>query len=147
MVGNYKRLANRKKWNKKGALEGLPLYMIILVAITAMAIVIMFGWINSLPKPLKSVDITPVSIEAGVSTDISLKAWTTANKPMGDVTITFSGCGITESVVTSIDDNNKGEATVTLNPTLPMNTDFGAIEVTATDIKGNTVTYSISVHA
>lgn len=37
--------------NRRGALEGLPLYLIILVVVAAVVIVILLGWLSTLNKP------------------------------------------------------------------------------------------------
>lgn len=37
--------------NRRGALEGLPLYLIILVVVAAVVIVILLGWLATLNKP------------------------------------------------------------------------------------------------
>ena len=52
------KLRRKLSWDNKGALEGLPLYLIILVVIAAVAIVVIFSYLNV----LKTVELAKIEV-------------------------------------------------------------------------------------
>jgi hypothetical protein len=127
----------RKKINRdeKGALEGLPLYLIILVVITAIAIVIMITWLSTMQEP----DLDRIEIDTGTSdgtlTDdgsaknVKITAKGTNGMELEGVSVTLEGAGITPKTLKTGDG---GIAEFTITPDLPPNTYTGSITVTAT---------------
>jgi hypothetical protein len=70
---------------KRGALEGLPLYLIILVVIAAVVIVILLGWLSAVQK--SSLGSTTVVVSGSFSDITSASA-------------TFTSAGVGECLVT-----------------------------------------------
>ncbi len=143
----------RKKfcWDEKGALEGLPLYLIILVVITAIAIVIMITWLSTMQKPdLDSIEISGTEGDGTLienqAYDIVVTAKGTNGKGLEDVSVKLEGAGISKTLKTQ----SGGSVTFTgVTPDLPANTYTGSITVTAT-YTGNvlvTKTTTIPVNA
>jgi hypothetical protein len=73
---------------KRGALEGLPLYLIILVVIAAVVIVILLGWLSTLQKA--SLGSSTVTV-AGTYSDITTSDATTTHFASGACFITVPG--------------------------------------------------------
>ena len=124
------RVKRKRSWNNEGAIEGLPLYLIILVVVTAVALGVIWVWLNNQPKILGKIDISPKTIKDKTTGPITIHAWTTDNHDLSGVVFTFTGCNAKGSGTTGSD----GTFSVTLSPgpTLPADTDFGTIQVTAT---------------
>jgi hypothetical protein len=135
-----KKLKLRRKisWNEKGALEGLPLYLIILVVITAIAIVIMITWLSTMQEPdLDSLEVeinakagTPAgTIYEGDTATVTVTAKGTNGKGLEGVSVKLEGCGIAKTMKTG-----EGGKVIFENvqPDLPFNTYTGSITVTAT---------------
>jgi hypothetical protein len=123
--------------DKKGALEGLPLYLIILVVITAIAIVIIITWLSTMQEP----DLDSIEIETGTgdgtltdngtgdSYSITITAKGTNGKGLEGVSVKLEGAGIAKTLKTT----DGGKVTFTgIDPELPPNTYTGSITVTAT---------------
>ena len=133
-----KKLKLRRKisWDEKGALEGLPLYLIILVVITAIAIVIIITWLSTMQKPdLDSIEITGTETDGtltdapGKTYDITITAKGTNGKGLEGVSVKLEGCGIAKTLKTG----DGGKVTFQdVDPDLPVNTYTGSITVTAT---------------
>jgi hypothetical protein len=127
--------------NRGAALEGLPLYLIILVVIAAVAIVVIMGWMGTLQKAeLDEIEITlrqdgkdVTDLDADVSASVTVLAIDQNGKPLEDVTINIEGAGQDAVKITS----NTGKATFSFTPTLPTNENNGIITVTATYSGGN----------
>jgi hypothetical protein len=98
----------RKKLNSddRGALEGLPLYLIILVVIAAIAIVIIIAWLNSISTPKAFGTISPdpnqiilsdndgddfSSTESGT---LTITVRDSENDKVKGATVTLSGCDV-----------------------------------------------------
>jgi len=100
----YNKRNFRRKY-KKGALEGLPLYLIILVVIAFIALGIFFEILQPLQKSnLDYLTATPNSISFHLSgtgssatcsgsTNLVIIAYGTNGKPLTGVAITLSGYG------------------------------------------------------
>jgi hypothetical protein len=146
----------RKKfcWDDRGALEGLPLYLIILVVITAIAIVIIVAWLTILQPPnLDYVDWTtdPAlepdgDMKDGTSYDVTFTAHGTNGGKLSGVSITLQGPGYQSKTLKTGDDGS-----VTFNnvqPSLGPNTTTGEMQITAkyTGAISLTKTYTIPVN-
>ena len=130
----------RKKfcWDERGALEGLPLYLIILVVITAIAIVIMITWLSTMQKPdLDSIEV--LKGEGSTEPDgtliedhtynIVITAKGTNGKGLEGVSVKLEGAGIAKTLKTG----SGGKVNFSgVKPELPANTYTGSITVTAT---------------
>lgn len=138
---NRCRIRRKLSWNEKGALEGLPLYLIILVIITAVAIVIILAWLQpwKTAVDLKVIEVTPSSIQAGKKTTVTVKAFDTKNNPLPGVTITVDGCGVSISGG-SATTGSDGTVKIDLTPNLPQSTSSGSVTVTGTYTGGTTGT-------
>jgi hypothetical protein len=136
---------NRFKLRKKitcddrGALEGLPLYLIILVVITAIAIVIMITWLSTMQEPdLDSIEVEVTQndnapagtiYEGDPDAIVTITAKGTNGKELEGVTVKLEGAGIAQTMKT----DGNGKATFNpVTPDLPPNTYTGSITVTAT---------------
>ena len=127
--------------NTNAALEGLPLYLIILVVIAAVAIVVVMGWMGTLQKAeLDDIELTLKqggkevdSLDADESASVTVKALDQNGKPLEDVTIHIEGAGQDTIKITG----STGKASFTFTPTLPTNVNSGIIKVTATYSGGN----------
>ena len=143
----------RKKfcWNERGALEGLPLYLIILMVITALAIVIMVTWLGTMQKPdLDHIEISGTESDdtliEGNTYDITITAKGTNGKGLEGVSIKLDGAEISKTLKTQADGSVTFE---NITPDISSDTPTGEITVTAT-YTGNilvTKTTSITVKA
>ena len=122
----------RLRRDEEGALEGLPLYLIILVVIAGVSTAIVFGWMQS----AESTELDNISIDAGsdglVTTasgsndEIVVEAYDQNNDPLSGATVTLEGCSVNKIGETGDD----GTVEFTVEPSLPENEDFGEITVT-----------------
>lgn len=122
----------RLRYDREGALEGLPLYLILLVVIAGVSTAIVFGWMQS----AQSTELDRIEVDAGsdglVTTKsnsndgITVKAYDQKNNPLSGATVTLEGCGVNEIGETGSD----GAVEFTVDPSLPENEDFGEITVT-----------------
>ncbi len=118
-----------RKMNDKGALEGLPLYLIILVVIAGVATAIIVGWMMSAQsQELNSieVDYSGASITADSNNKVTVKAYDQDGNPLKGATVKLQGCNVNE--IGETDEN--GECEFTVRPSLPENDNFGNIDVT-----------------
>ncbi len=124
---------------------GLPLNLLIMVVIAAVAIGIILSWMFLLTPPLEYIEVTPTMV-TDVNTvnetfDITVIAYNDKGT-MSGCEISIEGMGIDMKAIT--DDN--GEYTFTgVTPTLPPNTNSDFIKVTVSG-GGNVVTKSIAVN-
>ena len=124
---------NVKKWNDKGALEGLPLYLIILVVITAVAIVAILAWMPS-NVVLDTITATGPQSDGSIldSQDgpITCAAYSTKGDPIEGVVFVIEGPSNSVGTGTTGAD---GTVTITLNklPTLIQNQNVGQLDVEA----------------
>ncbi|MEM4307699.1 MAG: hypothetical protein QXU48_01365 [Thermoplasmata archaeon] len=118
----------RFKVSRKGALEGLPLYLIIMVIIAAVGIAILVGWMYMVKKPeLDHIAIEVTDMTIGNTYDFNITAYDVNGKTLEGVEIHLEGCGVD---VKKLTDKN-GQAQFSVTPTLPTNVHTGEIRVTA----------------
>jgi hypothetical protein len=120
------KIRHKLSWDNKGALEGLPLYLIILVVIAAVAIVVIFSYLSV----LKTVELSKIEVFIdGQKVDplettegnhnVYIVAIGDDGSKLKDVTITMTGAGVNSAKKTDSD----GKA------------DFGTIDFTI--VSGN----------
>ena len=123
------RVKKKGKWNDRGALEGLPLYLIIMVVIAAIAIAIIVAWLLLIPKPLSYIKIDNKDLTVGTSENVCVTAYNTADTKMVGVTVELNGAGYAHANTT----DNNGEACFSFTPTIENpDTNYAIIEVKAT---------------
>lgn len=120
----------RLRSDEKGALEGLPLYLILLVVIAGVSTAIIFGWMQSAQSTeLGKIEVSAGNdkvVNAGENEEITVKAYDQDNDPLSGATVVLEGCSINE-----VDNTNKdGTKTFEVEPSLTENEDFGEITVT-----------------
>ncbi len=128
--------------NNQGALEGLPLYMIILIVIAAVAVAVVMGWMKSAQtQELSHIDVeiyegsisdgkklSELKMEEGKTYAVRVYAYDSKNNLMKDVKVVLDGC--TEHEVELTD--SSGKVTFTgITPHLGGAAD-GEITITAT---------------
>jgi len=124
------RIYPSKRWNKNGAIEGLPLQLIIMVVIAGIAIVIILSWLQPWKNKvdLESVSVNPTSVVRGVATQVTVTAWDTKDNKLSGVVVVLSGAGVTASGPT----DSTGTVKFTITPSLPPGTTSGQVDITAT---------------
>ena len=110
-------------WDSKGALEGLPLYLIIMVVIAAVSIVIIFSYLSMLQTvELERLEVFIDGEKSKFATpgdhEVYIMAIGSDGNKLEDVTITLSGNEINKARVT--DSNGKA--------------DFGIVTFTNNDV-------------
>lgn len=117
--------------NKKGALEGLPLYLLIMVIIIALGTGIIWGYLQYFNKPnLKTLVIEPKRVPNNIQSTIEFWAYDNKNSPLKDVVIELKGVNVLNAdKITRT--NDKGYAKVTITPVIDGYEDSGSIKVTA----------------
>ncbi len=128
-----------------GGVLGLPLNLLIMVVIAAVAIGIILSWMFLLTPPLEYIEVTPTMVNdvgtANTSFDVEIIAHNDKGT-MSGCEITIDGAGIDMKAITGDD----GSYTfVGVTPTLPPNTNSDFIQVTVSG-GGNVVTQSIAVN-
>ncbi|MFW6040206.1 MAG: carboxypeptidase-like regulatory domain-containing protein [Thermoplasmatota archaeon] len=124
--------SKRLELNKEAALEGLPLYLIILVVIAGISTAVIAGWMmSSQTTELGSIEVDSedriVSTNPGQS--ITVRAYDQSGNPLEGAVVTLEGCEVQEAGQT----DGEGECTLrNINPNLPENENFGTIDVTVT---------------
>ncbi|MEM3395710.1 MAG: hypothetical protein QXE27_07195 [Thermoplasmata archaeon] len=118
--------------NRKGALEGLPLYLLIMVIIIALGTGIIWGYLQYFNKPnLKTLVVEPKQIPNNIQSTIEFWAYDNKNSPLQDVVIELKGVNVINAdKITRTD--AKGYAKVTITPVIDGYEDSGSIRVTAT---------------
>lgn len=116
--------------NSKGAVEGLPLQLIIMVAIAAIAMVIILGWLAPWQSKvdLDSLEVSPLTASDEEPVTITITAWDTKDNHLEGVVIEASGCNIDTQVGTTDAD---GQVTFTVTPDIP-NGQTGQISIKGT---------------
>ena len=119
----------KRTWNRKGAVEGLPLQLIIMIVIAGIAITILVAWMQpwKAKVDLNSID-TPASVQAGANRQITIKAWDSKGNTLSGVSIKLEGAGIGTQVKTT---DSTGVATFTVSPAIPSGQTSAVIYVTA----------------
>jgi hypothetical protein len=124
------RIHAKKRWNQKGAIEGLPLQLIIMVVIAGVAIVVIMAWLQPWKNKvdLQSISVTPGAVTKGAPTLVTITAFDTKNNKLAGVAVVLSGCGVSISGTT----DSTGTVKFTIAPTLPPGTVNGQVDITAT---------------
>ena len=117
---NHSKNKRKFSWDEKGALEGLPLYLIILVVVAAVAIVIIFTYLSTLRTvELDRIDIYIDGEKSKLTSpgehEVYIIAIGDDGKKLKDVTVTIVGGGANMARIT--DSNGKA--------------DFGSLNFTA----------------
>jgi hypothetical protein len=120
----------KRKWDRRGAIEGLPLQLIIMVVIAGIAIVIILSWLQPWKNKvdLESVSVAPPNVSRGVATQVTVTAWDTKDNKLSGVVVVLSGAGVTASGTT----DSTGTVKFTITPSLPPGTSTGQVDITAT---------------
>ncbi|MFW6141413.1 MAG: hypothetical protein ACOC53_02510 [Candidatus Saliniplasma sp.] len=122
---------HRTKLSNEGALEGLPLYLILLVVIAGIGTAIIVGWMTSAQSTeLDTVEIDEGDrvISSGSNNNVKITAYDQNGNGLQGVVITLEGCDVVETGETGPDGTFTFER---MNPSLSQNQNFGEIEVTA----------------
>lgn len=124
----------RIRLDERGALEGMPLQLIIMVVIAGIAISIVIAWLTIFTAPdLAKIELqstTPSSDPIRITentTAITIKAWDTKGNPLKGVSIKMSGSNIIVAGLTGPDGTFTAEG---LNIDIG-SSDFGTIHVEA----------------
>jgi hypothetical protein len=115
------KITDRLSRNKTGAVEGLPLQLIIMVAVAAIVLVIVLGWLAPWQKKvdLNSLTVTPTTVDNNIQTTIIVTAWDTKDNYLEGVVIEISGSNVGTQVLTTGAD---GTASFTVTPSIPSGT-------------------------
>ena len=131
--------------NDNSGVLGLPLNLLIMVVIAAVAIGIILAWLFLLTPPLDYIEVEPTMVNDVGTTNSEFDVEVTAynsNGAMSGCEVSLSGPGIDVKAITGDD----GSFTFTdVTPDLPPNTNSDFIVVTVSG-GGNTVTQSIAVN-
>jgi hypothetical protein len=123
---------------KKGSLDGLPLYLLIMVIIIAIGSGIIWGYLQYFNKPnLKTMVIQPKQIRNNIASTIEIWTYDQKNNPLKDVVIEFKGVNVINADKNTRTDAN-GYAKITITPVIDGYEDTGSIEVTAKYLGGTT---------
>ena len=110
----------RRLRHQRGALEGLPLYLIILIVVAAIVVAILVGWLSTLQHP--GINSLAVNVDGAGFQDVKQNAYPTCT-PSSD-----SGCFTLQT---------SGACTFTVNPGSPgSGAPAEALIVTVTDKSG-----------
>ena len=100
----------RIRLDDRGALEGMPLQLIIMVVIAGIAISIIIAWLTIFTAPdLSKIDLYGAEPEAEPiritenTTSITIKAWDTKGNPLEGVSIKMSGANLIIAGMTGAD--------------------------------------------
>lgn len=115
-----------RTWNDSGAIEGLPLQLMIMVVVAGVALAIILGWVLSIPTPnvirdvrwsvryadgssRQTVDVP--SGEGSVQVDIAVSAYDQRGNAIVGVSVTLNGAGVSQKTrVDGADDPADGTA-------------------------------------
>ncbi len=124
-----------KRSDEKGALEGLPLYLIILVVIAGVGTAIIAGWMLSAQSTeLGSIEVDEDEVGENSGATIHVTTYAENGDPLEGVTVSIEGCGTGnfEEPVRLTDENGETEfnlSEVDLN--VPPGESYGYITITA----------------
>lgn len=109
------KLHRKFQKDRDGAVEGLPLQLIIMVAIAAIVIVIILGWLAPWQDKvdLNVLEVDPLILDDEIETTITITAWDTKDNHLEGVVIEVSGCNVGPLVGTTGDD---GTVSFTITP-------------------------------
>lgn len=125
------KLHRKFQKDRAGAVEGLPLQLIIMVAIAAIVIVIILGWLAPWQNKvdLNSLEVSPQTADDGVETTLTITAWDTKDNHLEGVVIEATGCNIGTLVGTT---DANGQVTFTITPDIPSGGGTGQISIKGT---------------
>jgi hypothetical protein len=124
--------------DRSGAMEGIPLQLIIVVVVGVAALGILVGWLalSGGPDPtMKKVTIAPETIEISTgdstgrvtqSKEVTIYVYDTEDNELDKVIVTFTGA-VDKTVTQQVDSGGK----VTVTAALPAGENTGTIHVTA----------------
>jgi hypothetical protein len=132
----------------RGALEGMPLQLIIMVIIAGIAISIIIAWLTIFTAPdLAKIELysaepstDPIRVTEN-TTSITIKAWDTKGNPLESVSIKMSGANLIQAGMTGADGTYTARD---LNLDIGTS-DFGTIRVEAEFSGTLTITKSFNV--
>ena len=144
MTNNKINIPRNLRTDNSGVL-GLPLNLLIMVVIAAVAIGIILAWLFLLTPPLEYIEVTPTMVKDVSTTNSSFDVTITAYNDKGTMSgceVTIEGIGIDYKAIT--DENGYCEF-LDVTPDLPPNTNSDFIKITVSG-GGNVVTQSIAVN-
>lgn len=138
----------RIRLDDRGALEGMPLQLIIMVVIAGIAISIIIAWLTIFTAPdLSKIELYGAEPEAEPiritenTTSITIKAWDTKGNPLEGVSIKMSGANLIIAGMTGADGIFKAR-----NLDIDIGTsDFGTIRVEAEFSGTLSITKSLNI--
>lgn len=100
---------------RSAALEGMPLYLVILVVVAGIVMGVVVSWLSFAQKPqLTDIDVNPVDVMASGGTyTISVKAFDQKGNPLEDAHVDISGAGVVGAHAKTDSD---GLAEIDVNP-------------------------------
>lgn len=115
------KIFQRLNRNDSGAVEGLPLQLIIMVAIAAIVLVIVLGWLAPWQSKvdLNSLTVSPTSVENNNLTTITVTAWDTKGNYLEGAVIEISGSNVETQILTT---GANGTATFSVTPAIQTGT-------------------------
>ncbi len=115
------KIPTRLRKNRAGAIEGLPLQLLIMIIIAGIVIVIILAWLAPWQNKvdLDSLSVTPNSVDNDADSVITITAWDTKGNKLQGVSIIVSGCSVGNLVNTTGSD---GTCTFTVHPSIPPGT-------------------------
>ena len=122
-------LSKRLTKDNSGAVEGLPLQLIIMVAVAAIVLVIVLAWLAPWQNKvdLDSLSVSTNTVTSGEETTITVTAWDTKGNHLKGVVIEMSGCNVNSTPQTT---DLNGVATFTITPSISPTSISGQIQVT-----------------
>ncbi|MCI0480059.1 MAG: hypothetical protein L0213_00545 [Candidatus Dadabacteria bacterium] len=139
-IENLRKLSD----DERGVL-GLPLNLLIMVVIAAVAIGIILTWMFVITPPLDHIEVTPTMVKnvgtVNSTFDVKVAAYNDKGT-MAGCEVSLEGAGVDMKAIT---DSNGEYTFVGVKPVLPPNTNSDFITVTVSG-GGNTLTQSIAVN-
>ena len=110
--------------DERGAIEGLPLQLMIAVIVAGIALAIILGWALSIqtPKTISRVEATPETVsingvpstqEATKSVTITVRAFDEKGNLLGGIIVTLRGAGVEKAGTDAGDGTSDGAVTFT----------------------------------
>ena len=112
--------------DERGAIEGLPLQLMIAVIVAGIALAIILGWVLSIqtPNAISRVEATPETVSiSGVPTNdkatktvtITVRAFDQKGNPVGGIIVSLAGAGVSEPRARQDADDGARDGTVTFS--------------------------------
>jgi hypothetical protein len=131
-----------------GAVEGLPLQLLIMVIVASIVIVILLAWLAPWQSKvdLGTIESSQASVPNNADTTITITAWDTKSNTMSGVTIELSGCNVGNGTGLVGTTGSNGTCTFTVHPSVPQGgTNHILVEATYTGVTPVTLTKQIVV--